>query len=167
IEPDIHTAVARSRMSLTATDGGRPGRVEDLESVVHLCPFDQAAPLGRGFFSSGAARGHDSRAGTARRFLAAGCLTVPAPPRQTGEPLGARERRTWDRSVRVASAHPRARGASRLPGHRPTAVPAARQSALRKASGVNGRWRGRGAHYDTAIVVGSSTTEGVLEPCHS
>jgi hypothetical protein len=34
-------------------------------------------------------------------------------------------------------------------------------------SGVNGRWRGRRAHYDTAIVVGSSTTKGVPEPCHS
>jgi hypothetical protein len=49
VERDIDTAVARLRMPLTATDGGRLGGVEDLESVVHIGPFDQAARLGRGF----------------------------------------------------------------------------------------------------------------------
>ncbi len=39
IERDIHTAVARPRMPLTAADGGRLGGVEDLESVVHVRPF--------------------------------------------------------------------------------------------------------------------------------
>jgi hypothetical protein len=37
-------------MSLTATDGGRLGGVEDLKSVVHIRPFDQAARIVRGFF---------------------------------------------------------------------------------------------------------------------
>ena len=39
IERDIHTAVARPRVPLTATDGGRLGGVEDLESVVHHPSF--------------------------------------------------------------------------------------------------------------------------------
>ena len=134
IERDIHTAVARPRMPLTATDGGRLGGVEDLESVVHVRPFVRPRDSGAAFFSSGGARGHGSQPGTARRFLAAGRPTAPAPPRQTGGPLGARELGTRDRGARAASAHLRARGASRLHGHRPTALAAIHNSTTAGSS---------------------------------
>src|SRR4029077_14896784 len=51
IERDIHTAVARPRTPLTATDSGRLGGVEDLEPVVHIRPFVRPRDRGAGFLS--------------------------------------------------------------------------------------------------------------------
>jgi hypothetical protein len=93
IEVDVHTAVARTRVPLTAADGGRLGGVEDLESVVHIRPFVRPRDSGAAFFASGSPRAHGSQPGTARRSLAPDRLTAPAPHRQTGGPRGAWELR--------------------------------------------------------------------------